>query len=104
VQRAGVHVDESMGHLGAVTLPSGDVVLGNLPVHLAARVCESGARYLQLVVPHTVASRGLALTAEGLVQLGAHLVEFRVMRIDADVSPSAADCDYSKTEYTNSPA
>lgn len=44
----GVTVDRQVAHLDAEIVRPGDVVIGTLPVNLAARVCERGGRYLHL--------------------------------------------------------
>ena len=46
--RRGLAVDAYLAHLDPQQIQPGDTVIGILPVHLAARVCGSGARYLNL--------------------------------------------------------
>ncbi len=79
--RQGVAVDRTVAHLDLAEVRRGDVVIGTLPVHLAAEVCESGARYLHLVLDLPPEQRGLELTAEEMARCGPRLVEYRVERI-----------------------
>lgn len=44
----GIVVDEFIAHLDVTKAHAGDVVIGSLPVNLAAEVCARGARYLHL--------------------------------------------------------
>ena len=55
-----------MTHLDPLIIGPGDTVVGTLPVHLAAEVCERGACYLHLVIPMTPSDRGRELTAADL--------------------------------------
>lgn len=69
-------------HLGAdelAALRPGDLVLGTLPVHLAAQVCGRGARYLHLQLDLPAAERGRNLSADEMDALGARLEEFVVL-------------------------
>ena len=58
----------------------GDVVMGVLPVSLAAEVCARGARFLHLSVEVPPELRGQELSADDLERLGAELVEYEVRR------------------------
>lgn len=66
-------------------ISSGDVVAGNLPIHLAAEICARGATYLHLRVLVPEALRGSELSAEQLRELGAELrkVEVKESGVDA---------------------
>lgn len=67
-------------HLDIDDIQAGDIVLGTLPVHLAAEVCQRGARYIHLTLDLTEDLRGQELTAEQLIRCNARLVEYRVER------------------------
>ncbi len=80
-------------HLDLALIAPGDVVIGNLPVHLAARVCAQGARYLHLSVDLQVHQRGMELSADQMEAAGAHLVAYRVL-VDHQVhwpQPTSSD-------------
>ena len=73
-------------HLDTTVIQSGDLVIGTLPVPLAAEVCSRGARYLHLRVDLPAHQRGVELDAEQMTALGAVLQEFSVT--SASSSPS----------------
>jgi CRISPR-associated protein Csx16 len=78
--RQGIAIDRTVPHLDPSEVRPGDVVIGTLPVHLAAEVCASGARYLHLALELPPDRRGFELTAEEMTRCGARLVEYRVER------------------------
>ena len=69
----GVAVDAVIAHLDPETIQPGDVVIGTLPIHLAAQVCERGGRYLHLSLELPPEQRGRELSAADLRRLGARL-------------------------------
>lgn len=78
---AGIIVDVVIAHFDPETVQPGDVVIGTLPVNLAARVCEHGGRYLHLSLNLPAHWRGQELSAADLCQFGARLEEYRVLLI-----------------------
>lgn len=58
----------------------GDLVIGTLPVHLAARITEKGGRYLHLAMNVPEAKRGVEMTANEMRSNGARLEELHVVR------------------------
>lgn len=77
-KQAGFRIDRVLGHLDPEVLAPGDWVLGTLPVHLAAAVCECGARYFHLSLDLPEERRGTELSAEELRQFGARFEEYQV--------------------------
>lgn len=71
---------EQVAHLDVSTVEPGDVVLGTLPVHLAAEVCARGGRYLHLILELKPEDRRRELSADDMERLGARLEEFDVRR------------------------
>ncbi len=69
-------------HLDVTAVRAGDVVMGTLPLHLAAAVCGRGARFLHLEMDVPAEARGRALTADDMDRFGARLVEYRVERVE----------------------
>ncbi len=65
-------------HLDHAHIKAGDTVAGTLPVHIAARVCARGARYLHLTVDLPESARGRELSANELSLCGARLLPFHV--------------------------
>lgn len=79
--RRGLSVDRQVGHLDPDAISSGDIVIGILPVNLAARVCERGARYLNLSINLPERARGRELSADELETFDARLEEFEVRHV-----------------------
>ena len=65
-------------HLDVEAIRLGDVVMGVLPVSLAAEVCDRGARFFHLSVEVPPELRGRELTADEMERLGAELIEYEV--------------------------
>ncbi|CAB1127871.1 protein of unknown function [Candidatus Hydrogenisulfobacillus filiaventi] len=80
VRRQGIRVDRQVEELDPAQVAAGDVVLGTLPLHLAAAVCERGARFWALSLDVPREWRGRELSAGDMDRLGARLEEFRVER------------------------
>jgi CRISPR-associated protein Csx16 len=74
----GLLVDRVVDHIEANHVAAGDTIIGTLPVHLAAAVCERGAIYLHLAVDLLRELRGAELSADRLAELGARLRRFEV--------------------------
>jgi CRISPR-associated protein Csx16 len=79
-QREGL-VAERVAHLDPNTINPGDIVLGTLPIQLAAEVTARGARYLHLEIDLTPELRGQDLTADQMKDCNARLTEFKIERI-----------------------
>lgn len=79
---------EYVPHLEPARIEPGDVVIGTLPVHLAAQVCARGARYFNLSLDVPAHQRGRELTAEDLARYGARLEEYAIRKL-ADMSDKA---------------
>ncbi|MBK1692602.1 CRISPR-associated protein Csx16 [Ectothiorhodospira mobilis] len=80
--RHGIQVDQQIDHLDVERIQAGDTVIGTLPVHLAARVCQRGGRYLNLSIDLPPHLRGRELSADDLEALGARVQAFHVQPID----------------------
>lgn len=76
------HLNRVIEHLDPAELVPGDVVVGTLPVHLACRVCERGARYLHLTIDSSHAQRGRELTADDLERLDVRICEYVVQSVE----------------------
>lgn len=80
-QQQGIVVDQLTEHIDPVNIQPGDVVIGTLPVHLAAQVQENGGRYLHLQLDLPPALRGKELSAEEMSRVNAQLSEYRISQI-----------------------
>lgn len=74
-------IDHWVAHLQVHDVQAGDVVLGTLPIGLAADVCAAGARFYFLEVPLQAAQRGQEIDAVGMAKMGCRLTEFVVHRV-----------------------
>ena len=80
IEQQGLNVDQIISHLEPETIQAGDIVIGTLPIQLAAQVCTRGARYLHLEIDLPFEKRGQELSAKDLVFYKAKLTEFTVKR------------------------
>lgn len=77
-----------MEDFDSVTVKPGDIVLGTLPVHIAAQVNAAGGHYWHLAMEIPVEYRGKELSAEMMRAFGARLEEFRVQALGVRMSDS----------------
>lgn len=68
-------------HLALDAVQPGDVVIGTLPVGLAAQVQARGAAFWFLELDLPAEARGRELSADEMERCGARLVEYRVERV-----------------------
>lgn len=69
---------EMVSHFDPSVIQKGDEVIGTLPVHLAAEVCERGGHYWHLQMQIPAEARGKELTADDMRKFDATIREFRV--------------------------
>lgn len=81
IARQPLRIDAMVTHLDVATIRQGDTVIGSLPANLAAAVCQSGARYLHVLLTLPPTARGRELTADEMDGYGAHIEEYRVLRV-----------------------
>ncbi len=85
-RRRGLDVDRLETHFDPAMVRQGDTVIGTLPVHLVADVCEHGGRYLHLSIDLPLEWRGRELSVEDMESCNARLEEYRVQRVPIDQS------------------
>lgn len=78
--RQGLAVDRQIAHLDTEVVQSGDIVIGILPVNLAAEVCARGGRFFNLSLDTPPEARGRELDADDLERYCARIEEYRVWR------------------------
>lgn len=76
-------IDRHVAHLDPADVAVGDTVIGSLPVHLAAAVCQRGARYLNLSLELPASARGRELSCAELQACNARLEAYKVSSIQA---------------------
>lgn len=77
-RRQGLAVNRQLAHLDPAIVAAGDTVIGTLPVHLAASVCERGARYVHLTLDLPADLRGHELDADALERCNARLEGYQI--------------------------
>lgn len=90
VVEQGVCVDHWVDHLDPAEVAAEDLVIGTLPIHQVARICDIGARYLHLALDMPAELRGKELSETKLRALGARLCEFRVWALDGGEAVDSA--------------
>lgn len=76
----GLTVECVLAHLDPAIIGPGDLVIGSLPVNLAAEVCARGGRYLHLSLDLPPELRGRELSAEQMRACGARVEDYQVSR------------------------
>jgi len=79
--RHGIVIDRIMDHLDPAEIQPGDVVIGTLPVNMAAEVCAKGARFFNLSLDLPPDARGRELSADDLERYNARIEEFVIQRV-----------------------
>ncbi len=79
--RRGLHIDRQIAHLDPAAIQTGDVVIGILPVNLAADVCARGGQFFNLSLNLPPDARGRELTADDMERYGARLEEYNVEKL-----------------------
>jgi CRISPR-associated protein Csx16 len=81
MRKTRIHFDRHTVHLDMESIHPGDVVIGSLPVNLAAEVCARGATYRHLSLQLTVHDRGRELSATELEAYKAALETYFVEKL-----------------------
>jgi CRISPR-associated protein Csx16 len=79
ITRQGIAFDRHEAHLDLAAVKPGDIVIGTLPVNLAAEVCALGAAYVHLSLRMAAKDRGRELSAEELDGCEAMLQRYDVL-------------------------
>lgn len=77
-KRQRLAIDRWAEHLDPAEVTAGDIVIGTLPVNLAADVCKRGARYLHLSLQVPADWRGRELSMDELLAVPAELKAFHI--------------------------
>jgi len=80
-QRQGLMIDTVLPHIHPAIIKQGDVVIGTLPINLAAEVQQASGRYIHLSLRVPYELRGMELTYEQLEEINANLQEYRIESI-----------------------
>lgn len=83
-KRQNLVIDCWVEHLDPAEVNAEDVVIGTLPVSLAAEICKRGARYLHLSLRVPMEWRGRELSSDDLQHLGAQIETYRIDKLTHD--------------------
>lgn len=82
MQQQSISVDHWATHLDLEAIQPGDIVIGILPIAIAAEVIAQGARYFALILPQRVSERGQEHSCAAMIERGAYLQEFLVTAVN----------------------
>ena len=72
------HIDRFVTHLDPQEIRAGDIVLGTLPIHIAADICARGAAFYFLQLPQEAEKRGSEYTAQQMADMGCTLRRYHI--------------------------
>lgn len=81
-QQQSFAIDSILSHLDPALIAEKDIVIGTLPINLAAEIQEKGARYIHLSLRVPYELRGVELTSEKLDEINASLQEYSIKPIN----------------------
>lgn len=85
MQQQSISVDYWATHLDLEAIQPGDIIIGILPIAIAAEVIAFGARYFALILPQQASDRGQEHSSEAMKARGAYLQEFLVTSVNREV-------------------
>lgn len=81
IKKQDICIDYFVTHVDVDMIQEQDIVIGTLPIHIAAQVCAKGARFYFLSVNVHSYQRGKELSVEELIQQGCKLEEFSIKKL-----------------------
>ena len=81
VKLQNIQIDRFENHLDTSLVQACDVVIGTLPIHLAAEVCQKGAKFYFLSINVTPEQRGTELTCKQLTEQQCSIQPFMVEKL-----------------------
>lgn len=81
IKQQSIAIDHFVEHLNVDKIQANDTVIGTLPIHLAAQVCEKGATFYFLSVNVTREQRGTELTTKQLNEQNCSLQPFFIQKL-----------------------
>ena len=76
-----IQIDRFESQLDTSLVQAGDVVIGTLPIHLAAEVCQKGVKFYFLSINVTPEQRGTELTCKQLIEQQCSIQPFMVEKL-----------------------
>jgi putative CRISPR-associated protein, VVA1548 family len=81
VKQQNIQINRFESHLDTSLVQADDVVIGTLPIHLAAEVCQKGAKFYFLSINVTPEQRGTELTCKQLTEQQCLIQPFMVEKL-----------------------
>lgn len=81
VKQQPIQIDRFESHLDVNLIQAEDTVIGTLPIHLAAEVCQKGAKFYFLSINVRPEQRGIELTQAQLVEQGCSIEPFSIQKL-----------------------
>ncbi|HDR0612024.1 CRISPR-associated protein Csx16 [Pasteurella multocida] len=81
IKTQNIHIDHWVSHLEIDRIQANDIVIGTLPLHMVAQICEKGARFYFLSINLQENLRGQELTASQLAVQQCELQPFFVKKL-----------------------
>ena len=81
VKLQNIQIDRFESHLDTSLVQAGDVVIGTLPLHLAAEVCQKGVKFYLRSMNVTPEQRGTELTCKQLTEQQCSIQPFMVEKL-----------------------
>ena len=83
-KRQNLPVDRWVTHLDARQVTAGDMVIGTLPVHIAADICSRGAGFFFLELHLELNQRGMELTESDMLKVNCFVREYFVRSVSGN--------------------
>lgn len=81
IKQQKIQIDRFETHLDTDLVEKNDIVIGTLPVHLAAEICAKGANFYFLTINTSFEQRGQELSATQLNEIECSIQPFWVEKI-----------------------
>ncbi|WP_314869963.1 CRISPR-associated protein Csx16 [Aggregatibacter kilianii] len=81
VKQQNIQINRFESHLDTSLVQADDVVIGTLPIHLAAEVCQKGAKFYFLSINVAPEQRGTELTCKQLTEQQCLIQPFMVEKL-----------------------
>ena len=74
-------VTHPVSHIDPVDISTGDIVIGTLPIQLAAEICDKGAEYWHLTLALGENQRGKELSYDDMIAASASVEQYHIRRL-----------------------
>lgn len=81
IKQQPIQIDRFESHLDVNLIQAEDTIIGTLPIHLAAEVCQKGAKFYFLSVNVRPEQRGTELTVKDLIAQNCTIEPFYIEKI-----------------------